>query len=461
LIAPPVAIRETKYSIFVKPFDKTYGFSSNRLTRSNHCCILPTLTSLENTLDINSLFELNRLAVENGQRFTRHRDLYNVLRQDSGKHATGIIGPRGVGKTIILKQLAAITPDSCYVTGETTEECDLFELVKKLSEQYRIKTVFIDEIHYMPAYALALKKIVDFLDVKIFFSGSIALSLHESAVDLSRRIRCVSLPPFSFREYVRFKTGHELPTLSLEDIIERAWLADHVRQEYLFDEYLNAGLMPFSLEEPQPLPMLRRILEKVITRDIPFVARLTVDELPLIAKCVEFMGKSFVDGVNYSSLSRNIGITKYKAEQYISLLQKAFIVNPVLPAGANVSREPKILMCLPYRLLYVDFNDALGAIREDFFTEAMSMSGIRYNYLKSKQGAKTPDFVVGSGERKIIVEIGGRGKGREQFKGFEGTKSLILTHPSDTSGLRRPLFLAGFIPCAEETGPHDTASPPG
>jgi hypothetical protein len=37
------------------------------------------------------------------------------------------------------------------------------------------------------------------------------------------------------------------------------------------------------------------------------------------------------------------------------------------PKGTNVLKEPKVLMFLPFRLLYSELQQCLGAIREDFF----------------------------------------------------------------------------------------------
>lgn len=67
----------------------------------------------------------------------------------------------------------------------------------------------------------------------------------------------------------------------------------------------------------------------------------------------------------------------------------------------------------PARLLYRDLEDAMGGLREDYFGEAVKQAGIRFQYLKSTRGAKTPDFFVDDGHDQIAVEIGGRGKGRE------------------------------------------------
>jgi predicted AAA+ superfamily ATPase len=74
------------------------------------------------------------------------------------------------------------------------------------------------------------------------------------------------------------------------------------------------------------------------------VARLRVDELGLIEKMVRFVGRAEVDGINYSSFSKNIGITNYKAEMYVEMLSKAFVLQAVFPKGANVMKQPKVLL---------------------------------------------------------------------------------------------------------------------
>lgn len=205
--------------------------------------------------------------------------------------------------------------------------------------------------------------------------------------------------------------------------------------------------MPFALEEPDIMPLLSNVIQKVISFDVPSVTPLRTNELYLMTKCIEFIGRSPVDGINSSSLSRNIGITRYKAREYVDLLEKAFILNIVYPKGANVLIEPKVLMSLPYRLLYSPIGNAIGRLREDFFIEAMRMTGTPVHYLKSTRGAKTPDYLIQRKDKgEIIVEIGGKGKGREQFKGMgKKTKGLILSHSNEIQGIRRPLFLAGFL----------------
>ncbi len=396
-------------------------------------------------MSVTDLLELDRIAKSDVERFRRTRFVFDAVANEPGKHFIGLVGPRGVGKTVLLKQLASKIDNSFYVAADTLGDADLFETIKTLSEDYNAGTILLDEIHFKRDYHEALKKMFDFLHVRVIFTSSVSLSLFSTAYDLSRRIRLLHMFPFSFREYINFKTGDSLPPLSLNNVIAGDFDRGYMRYEYLFEKYLKGGCMPFSLEEPQVLLLLQNVVETIITRDIPAVERLAVDELPLIRKVLSFAGRSKVEGINYTSIARNVGITKYKSEQYVSLLTRAFLLNPVFPTGTNVLREPKVLFCLPYRLLYEDYENAIGAVREDFVTESFRMAGMEYSYLKSTRGRKTPDYAVMLDGDELVVEVGGKGKGREQFKGFEKKKSLILSHTSETTGIKRPLFLAGFL----------------
>ena len=73
------------------------------------------------------------------------------------------------------------------------------------------------------------------------------------------------------------------------------------------------------------------------------------------------------------------------------------------------------------------------------------MKGYQFHYLKTKRGAKTPDFLVEHGNEKVVIEIGGKGKGREQFKGIKVEQKLILAHHPEGKGNTKPLSLLGFL----------------
>ncbi len=75
----------------------------------------------------------------------------------------------------------------------------------------------------------------------------------------------------------------------------------------------------------------------------------------------------------------------------------------------------------------------------------MRQAAIPFSYLKSTRGKKTPDYLVELDGEKLVIEVGGRGKGREQFKGITVDKKLILAHGERTDGFYRPLLLLGYL----------------
>lgn len=397
-------------------------------------------------MKLSYLIDLDRRAKSFGGAREHRRDLYGVIERDEGKHFTGIVGPRGAGKTILLQQLAYGEEDGFYISADTLERgTNLYSIVRELTEAYRYRTFYIDEIHYLDGGIEALKQIYDFLGVRVIFTSSVALRIHEAAHDLARRVRLYRLEYFSFREYLAIRHRTLLPGLELESLLEGRVSPEYLRNADRFDSYLAGGVIPFALEEPEPLPLLAATIESIVTQDIPRFLRLHLDELDVLRKLIEFVGRAGVDGINYSSLSANLKITKYKAEQYVAAFERAFILQRIFPAGSNVLKEPKILLMPPVRLLYRTMEEARGGLREDFFVFALRQSGIQLQYLKGTRGQKTPDFLCEHDRKKLVFEIGGKGKGRSQFKGIEADQKYVFAEDVALSDGKIPLHLAGML----------------
>lgn len=395
-----------------------------------------------------NLLVLDRRAKALGEEHRQRRDLYAVLSETGGRHIRGVVGPRGAGKTILLQQLAAdCGGDGFYLSADTLDAAtDLFTLIRGLSEAFRCRHFYIDEIHYLDDVSGALKRIYDFLDVTLYFTSSVALRIHEAAHDLARRVRLYRLEYFSFREYLSFRHGLEVPSLSLDNLLDGKVEAAQLRPVDFFSDYLGGGIVPFALEEPEPFPLLENTIETVIQKDIPRFLRLHVDELELLRKMIVFIGRSSVDGINYSSLSANLGITKYKAEQYVSAFEQAHVLQSLFPKGTNVLREPKVLLIPPLRAMYhPNAAEARGGLREDFFAFGMRHAGYALHYLKGTRGQKTPDFLLEYAGQQIVFEVGGKGKGRTQFKGVTADRKIIVAEDANFATGRLPLHLIGLL----------------
>jgi predicted AAA+ superfamily ATPase len=395
------------------------------------------------------LLELSELALTSVKKYTKKRFLFDDLNAElKNKSILILSGPRGVGKTILMKQLIFKFKKSFYLSVDQLDADEsLFDIAKKLQETYKIKYLILDEIHYNHQYAADLKAIYDFLNLKVLVTSSIALKLEELSHDLSRRAKYFQLYPFSFREYIYFDQNKLLPQLSLKLALNKKWSSSHVKYGYLFKDYLQGRLYPFTLDEVSYQELFKNILNKIIKVDLPQIGKLTPQDIIIVEKIIAHIGRSGSEGISFSSISKNIGISKYIAEQFVILLSKAFLLQIIYPKGANVLREPKILMGIPFRQLFKDYEDAVGAIREDFVVEILRAQGVLdISYLKSTRGEKIPDFLITSDKgEEIVIEVGGRGKGRSQFKGIEIEQKYIVVDSLDWKENQIPLFMLGMF----------------
>jgi hypothetical protein len=68
------------------------------------------------------------------------------------------------------------------------------------------------------------------------------------------------------------------------------------------------------------------------------------------------------------------------------------------------------------------------------------MLGKNISYLKSTTGSKTTDYILTNED--IILEIGGKDKGRRHFKGMKSARKIILadSYQHNTAGKNHSLL---------------------
>ena len=382
------------------------------------------------------LIELNEKARERGKSFQKKRELYTILfNEKSTKIFSGIAGFRGCGKTVMLQQLLNELSDAFYIS------CDrfggnIYSVANELQKK-GIKYLLLDEISYIPKWRAQLKKIYDNLNIRIFFTSSSSIDVFKSRIDLSRRVKIHDLHTFSFREYIHIVNNNEIECINLKNIAKP--LDDWIRYEAQFREYCNSGALPASVEGSD----VKNIIERIMEHDLPVYARIYMEEISEIRRIFNFLTNSSPESISYSAISKHAGINIYKAIKYVKILESAFLINIITPEGRNVMKEPKILLPPPLRAAFSSLPENMlkGSIREDFFVHNAICAGYRPKYLKSNRGRKTPDYLIDD----LVVEVGGRGKGRTQFKGFKTKKTILAVSPGVYSESKVPLIAFGFL----------------
>ncbi len=390
--------------------------------------------------------ELSAIARQEGSRYPKKRFIYpQILKYVKERVFLALIGPRGVGKSVLLRQLHNASTASFYISLDSQKPANLFDIAKELTGR-NTRLLLLDEIHAHHNYGVELKKIYDFLpDLQVVFTSSSAISLHDSTYDLSRRVRPLYVHPFSFREFLYFERSQDIPALLWKELLDlnscRSYYGKVLEAEGFFESYLTGRNYPFTIGQSNHMRLFDGMLKTILEKDLVLTSRLTASESYEASKMLTFIGRSQAEGISYTSIARNIGITQHKVQKYVELLEKAYLLRVILPKGTNLSREPKILMTPPYRLLYKSYDECISALREDFFVDAVSHLESEIGYLKGVRGNKTPDYFING----AICEIGGGSKSRRQFKGFSAGTKLIFTQPGTLDEIHRPLFFAGML----------------
>ena len=236
----------------------------------------------------------------NNTKFETHRYIFNQFNIDN--RLTGLIGPRGTGKTTLLLQYInekIDDIDSCiYVSLDHIYFANhlLINFVQELYEIHGVKLFFFDEIHKYPNWNQELKNIYDsYPEIKIVFSGSSSIDLIKGSYDLSRRGVLFRIEGLSFREYLHFNNIDDLKPITFKELISNksqyeTELNDINKIRGHFKNYIGKGYYPFFLENEESYNQkLVRIIEKIIFEDIANFYRLKTENLFYFKKIILYI----------------------------------------------------------------------------------------------------------------------------------------------------------------------------
>lgn len=380
-----------------------------------------------------------------------HRFLYHdfIL----ADRLTGLIGPRGVGKTTMLLQIIKARLDpihTFYFSADHIyfENTTLYAFIEDCFLSDGIETFFIDEIHKYKNWSQELKNLYDgFPQLKIVFSGSSSLDITKGSYDLSRRAKMYYLPGMSFREYLNMNTNLTVEKIDFINIIKNHQQFDELLTKIPriighFNDYLIHGFYPFYQENPLSyFEKLLEVINKTIYEDIANFYQLNTGNLHFFKKLLSFLASIPPGEINVHNLSQNLSIDDKTTLNYLSKLQEVGLVNliyPVETGNASLRRPEKIFLNNTNLQYAIEGNLPkkvdIGTIRELFFIQALRDANLIVHY--SKQG----DYVVNN----TVFEIGGKNKTSKQIAHIE--KSFLVKADMITSRKREiPLILMGFL----------------
>jgi len=393
---------------------------------------------------IKEILELQQLLLKKSK-VSYKRYFYENLEMD---RLTGILGARGVGKTTFLlwylKNSKLPFSKKLYFSADSINIDSIFDLAKEFAK-IGGELLIIDEIHKFNGFEIELKKIYDFLDLQVIFSGSSALKIDNSKADLSRRAIIYEVEGMSFKEFLELKYSFNLPSYSLEEILKNHMdiayeLLEKFNLTLDFKEYLEFGYYPFYFDKRVLYKIkLNETINTVIEVDIPSIFNIEYQNIRNLKKLITLVCKAapYTPNINELLAKMNMGSDYRTLYRYMDYLHKARIIYLLKPKtkGDNIFSKPEKIYLNNTNLYYAYCKEPqIGTVRETFF---INMLKVKHQIQASKKG----DFVV---DEKYIFEIGGKNKDFKQIKDIEN--SFVVADDIEIGfGNKIPLWLFGFL----------------
>ncbi|MGB3588824.1 MAG: ATP-binding protein [Tunicatimonas sp.] len=279
--------------------------------------------------------------------------LYPLITEKRVKRALVLMGPRRVGKTVILYHTIekliedGIPPDNiCYFSIETPLYNGIFleELVKLYLQLQSKKStencyIIFDEIQYLKDWEIHLKSLVDsYHYIKFIVSGSAAAALKlKSQESGAGRFTEFILPPLTFHEFLSLTNSENIikvtsKTVENENgVFNKAFYSTYniskLNEHFL--NYINFGGYPeLSLSkviQSDPGRYIRNdIIDKVLMRDLPSLYG--ISDIQELNSLFTYIAYNSGNEMSLDEISQNSGVAKNTIKKYLTYLEAAFLI---------------------------------------------------------------------------------------------------------------------------------------
>lgn len=253
------------------------------------------------------------------------RTIKKAIQEHLGRGKIIILyGARRVGKTTLVKEIGNEHGKWSYLSCDEPNVRD--RLTNRTSAELKsfigdTELVVIDEAQRVPNIGITLKLLIDtYPHLRIIATGS-------SSFDLANKIR----EPLTGRAF----TFHLHP-LSLTEI---ASLHERTELDALLPERIELGMYPAvaTTNRSEATEELRTITTDYLYRDL--LAYEGIRKPYLLEKLTRLLAKQTGSLVSYTELGDTLQVSRQTVENYVRILEQAFIIFTVTPFSRNLRSE--------------------------------------------------------------------------------------------------------------------------
>lgn len=421
-------------------------FSPNFGCYDNHSYLCSDITYRRNNME--TLFKKHRLFISQVP-MEVVRDFIDQVNWN--QPLVAIKGSRGVGKTTLMRQYIRkiyginagealyCVADSIYFTTHS-----LLELAERFY-QMGGKHLFIDEVHKYPSWSKELKEINDlYPTLKVTFTGSSLIQILNANADLSRRVLSYTMEGLSFREFLHFYKGIQIPIHALSEILKDAdAICEEVcklcRPQQMFDEYLRVGYYPFyDGNETEYYSRIENVVNFIIDQEMTLFCGVGPAYTRRLKAMLSVLANNVPYEVNISKLAAYLELNKQTVLGYLDGMNRAELIHLLYTDNKSVTKMQKpnkIYIHNPNLLQALSLKPLVGTLRECFVVNQLRVKHL-VEYSKD-QG----DFKI---DGEIMLEVGGEKKSFEQIA--DVPHSYILADNMEFPvGKKLPIWLVGLL----------------
>jgi len=401
-----------------------------------------------------------------------------LLQETKLRRAVVLLGPRRVGKTILIQHIIAdllargtdpariayVEMDHPLLHGQSLDA--LIRLIEESTPPCKgVRYLFFDEIQSHKDWEIHLKPLVDHRpDLRILVSGSAAAALKRKSTESGAgRFTDFLLPPLTFSEYLRMSTQ---PSGIREDgpgvyVLESIALLNEQFVDYVsYGGYPELALSSAVRENPQRF-VKSDIVDKVLLRDLPHLYGIQdIQELNSLFTLLAF---NTGEEVSIDQLSQRSGVSKPTIQKYIEYLEAAFLVKRVFRVdqdGRRYQRDRSFKIYLTNPAMYTGLfgsrhpdESGFGHLVETALFAQCFHQDMRLNYARWGKDDDEVDLVEISSSLKPITALEIKWSDRavknqrllKSLMAFSRKNDLALTWATTRSKFAEFKFDAGHI----------------